>query len=639
MKRGFLALLGATLVAATKPSRGWRASVDTTDVGFATDQTGDGQFGLFVVAPIVLTRLFSRESSVVVTGTVQPVGNTTDEDIEYEPQVAFTETISIPGDTATQDASFDFTIPTPWMDHLLSLSVSVPGTQDTTETDGLVITLDSNGDYVAKTPGEWDHDENIRIIAELEAETVRIIPQDPSDLGEDPEISDEDEYPVNGVPKEGDDSGGDPGDGSGGDPGDGSGGDPGDGKTTKIIVTKTTTVCPTPTPKPPCDDDRLHPRQIVLSPATVNAKVTFTGWNKNVQDLRLVQVTAWGNVYNSAGGFVERVNAFETLDVRGNAQFRFDLRAGQRIVVNRLVARLEGVKYMVGTRKTESDPLVRKTVTMTLNVNPWNVNAGETKSYTNKYPRNVHFDGLLVADTFQRIIDFTRFNIVGSAAINKVNVWFPSTDPGTFFSSAPVYINIPHDDARDPDVLAHEYGHYLDFLARDGADFQAGGNHTSCGSPNDQTALSEGYATAFGLLALDKTLLSNTVYGQYTDKRPDGTLQVNRQFETYACNSRTLQNDEGRITAAIFDLGDRKLDASQAASDDSGQIWDTFQVSDINIKFKPRLLFWSALRDNPQTMTEYWGAIRALMTVNAEQKAWNVLRYNWAEIPRSPAAP
>lgn len=633
MKRGLIALvalLETTIVAATKPNRGWRAFVDTTNVGFATDQTGDDQFGLFVVAPIILTRISSRESSVVVTGTIQPVGNTTDEDIEYESQVAFTTTISIPGDTATQDANFDVTIPTPWMDHLLSLSVSVPGTQEITETDGLIISLDSNGDFVAKTPGEWEHDENVRITEELEAEIVRTIPQDPSDLGEDPEIPEEDQYPVDGELKEED--------GTGGDPGDGSGGDPGEGVVTTIVVTKTTTICPSPTTQPPSNDDRLHPRQIVLSPAIVNAKVTFTSWNKKIQDLRLVQVTAWGDVYNTAGNFVERVNAFKTLDVRGNAQFRFDLRAGQRIVVNRLVARLEGVKYMVGTRKAETDPLVRKTITMTLNVNPWNVNAGETKSYANKYPRNVNFDGLLVADSFQRVIDFTRFNIVGSAAIRKVNVWFPSTNPGTFFSSEPVYINIPHDDARDPDVLAHEYGHYLDFLARNGADFQAGGEHSSCVSPNNQTALSEGYATAFGILALDQTLLSNPIYGQYTDKRPDGSIQVDEQFEKYTCNSRTLQNDEGRITAAIFDLGDRKLDASQTGSDDSAQIWNGFQISDINIKFTPRLLFWSALRNNPQDMTEYWGAIRALMTVGAEQKAWNVLRYNWADITRSPTA-
>ncbi|KAJ1322822.1 hypothetical protein MN608_11668 [Microdochium nivale] len=639
MKPSFLTLLAAGLAAATKQRIAWRASVDTANASLSTDSVGDNTFAVFVSAPIVVTRLASQQNSVVVTGVLQPVGNNTDGEIEREPQVVFVQSITVSSDTTTQDANFNFNIPTPWMDHLLSLSVSVPGSQDNTETNGLVVTRDAVTDtFVVKNPGEWDHDENVRIIAELEAEPVRTIPQEPSDLGEEPGIPDDgNEAPVDGKPKSEDGPGQDPGQYPGTSPGQ----YPTDDEpTTTVTTTKTTTLCPTETTVSPHYDVYPHPRQLAVSRAVVNAKVTFTGWNGNIPPLRLMQVTAWGSVYNAAGSFVERVNAFKTLDVAGTAQFAFDLRAGQRIVVDRLVARLEGDKYMVGTRAVDTDPLVRKTITLALSVNPWRLAAGQTASYTNNYPRNVLCDGLLVADAFQRIADFARTKVVAAASIRKVDVWFPSTNPGTFLRESPIFINIPHDDARDPDVLAHEYGHYMHLLARGQARLAAGGSHSTCNSPTNQTALSEGYASAFGLLALDLTILANPAYGQYTDKRPDGSVQVDSQFETYTCGKRTLQDDEGRITAAIFDLADRRLDTTvPAASDDSAQIWPGFNVQDTNILFPQSLVLWRAMRNNPQDMTAYWGAVRALMTTAAEAKAWNVLRYNWADIARSPAAP
>lgn len=129
------------------------------------------------------------------------------------------------------------------------------------------------------------------------------------------------------------------------------------------------------------------------------------------------------------------------------------------------------------------------------------------------------------------------------------------------------------------------------------------------------------------------------MYGQYADLNPNGAVTNQRQFETYSCASRSLQDDEGRITAAIFDLGDRRLDVNNSASDDSARVRPGFQRSDINIRFGGHLLFWRALRNNPLNMTQYWGEIRSHMTTQDEVKAWNVLDYNWADIPRSPPVP
>jgi hypothetical protein len=149
----------------------------------------------------------------------------------------------------------------------------------------------------------------------------------------------------------------------------------------------------------------LHSRQVARSPAIVDAKLTSTGWDNLRQVLRLTRITAWANVYTEGGAFIERTYAVKVTDVLGNARFRFDISAGKRIIVDRLVARLEGDKFVVGTRLLETDPLVRSTPTLRLTVNPWYVSAGETKSYENNFPRNIKLDGLIVADAMQRLDD------------------------------------------------------------------------------------------------------------------------------------------------------------------------------------------------------------------------------------------
>jgi hypothetical protein len=224
----------------------------------------------------------------------------------------------------------------------------------------------------------------------------------------------------------------------------------------------------------------LHPRQVARSPAIVDAKLTFTGWDNLQQFLRLTRITAWANVYTEGGAFIERIYAVKVTDVLGNAHFRFDISAGQRIIVDRLVARLQGDKFVVGTRLLETDPLVRSTPTLRLTVNPWYVSAGETKSYENNFPRNVKFDGIIVADDMQRLDDYVRINIVPASETGKIDVWFPSTDPGTYFTSAGVFLNIPDNDACDPDVIAHEYGHWLHFQARGHPRFDGGFAHDTC---------------------------------------------------------------------------------------------------------------------------------------------------------------
>jgi len=296
-------------VAATKPRRGWRVSVDTTNVGFTTDSIGNDRVRLHVSAPIVFSRLpAATGSDLTVTGLLVPVGNFTDDSVVYEPQVAFTETITVSGNSETREANFNFPIPTPWMDHALFLSVPSPR-QETIETDGVFITYDpSTEEFAAKTPGQWAHDENVRITREVDADVGREVPQDPSSLGEEPDFPDGETDPNEGTVKDGSEP----------------------NKTTTAYSTthatystthatysttqatyntvhatysttratysaihtaynttypasnttySATAVSAYPAGTPPCETDRVHARQLAVSPAFVNAKLTFSGWN------------------------------------------------------------------------------------------------------------------------------------------------------------------------------------------------------------------------------------------------------------------------------------------------------------------------------------------------------------------------
>jgi hypothetical protein len=618
-----LALLG--YVVATKEDISWRAVVDITKTSFAEDGL------LYVNTAVVLTRIESTANVLTLAAHSVPVGNREEsDDGGPAPQLVFLETIQVaPGqNTFTWPMYLNYTLEPKWQNQSLSLSVVPQGGlegNEAAETNGAILIYSPLTDsFEAKSPGQWAHDENERLIKELEAEEVETHEQDPDgDLGEEPDRpgSPDDRVPDKPFPPK-DETGHD--------------------GPIIIIVNKTTTVCPTPTPPPPpCPDEpkALRARQFFPSfvPAYVNAHITFVGWSNRVQNLRLVQVTAYGDVFDSSNVFVKRVRAFKTLDVRGEARFRFNLEAGQRIHVNKLITRLEGNKYVIGTRPNAAVPLTRSTISMILTKNPWNIRAGETKSYTNNHPRNTAFDGIIVADAFQRISDYARVNVAASYLIEKIPVWFPSSDSDTYFSEAGPFINIPPDDGRDPDVLAHEYGHYLHYLARDKAFLNAGGKHKNCKSPNNRTALSEGYATAFGLMAVDQTILASSVYGQYVDAYPRPATDLVVNYETYGatCNKRTLNNVEGRITASIWDLGDRLVDTPNAASDDFARIGPGFRRSSMNIRFYPNFLFWRAVRTNPKDMKEYWYRLQSLITTEEADRAWSILCYNWADFPRT----
>ena len=358
--------------------------------------------------------------------------------------------------------------------------------------------------------------------------------------------------------------------------------------TETVRVTKT---IPCPTQPPPCldDDNRIQARQQTF-PAVINAKITYTDRNKKRQPLRFVSVNALGIVSSSTNYTIGQLKATATLNINGEAQFRFRLNTGESIHVDRLETKLEGKSYRIGTRKTAKDKFSTKWVGLRLTVNPWQVKSGETKAFTNNHPYSAYNQALWVAEAYQTITDFTKSKVIGSQSLEKVIVWYPTPVAGTFFypSSADPHINLPDEDAQDPDVMAHEFGHFIHFLARNKVAYHGGGSHTSCGQTtprNERTSFSEGFATAFGLAALDLTPLQNKRYGGYSDVLPDGSEAIFRDFELYSCSEQVLTLQEGRITAAIFDLFDRKLETFPTANSDLGRIRNGFTAQGLNARF------------------------------------------------------
>ncbi|KAL6360910.1 hypothetical protein LRP88_04370 [Fusarium phalaenopsidis] len=105
-------------------------------------------------------------------------------------------------------------------------------------------------------------------------------------------------------------------------------------------------------------------------------------------------------------------------------------------------------------------------------------------------------------------------------------------------------------------VVAHEWGHFFTYLAQqEHYIYYGGGNadgHDSCADkPQDpQVTLGEGLASAYALIMEDAK---------------DGILEDGSQnpidYELYSCSkSQNMRTDEGRFTAALFDLWDSTND-------------------------------------------------------------------------------
>lgn len=408
----------------------------------------------------------------------------------------------------------------------------------------------------------------------------------------------------------------------------------GDGPRTLITIRKTTTICPTPTPPPPppCPENekelhaRLAERQAPpINKAYVNAKIQYRNREKKLLPVRGLLIEAEVDIYQGATFSRKRTSSIWT-NLRGEGTFTFSIREGERLEVHRLTTTLKrDGRWLIGTTRNERS-FTTRLLDFRLNLNPWLVEAGETKSYTASHSFSTNYQVLWVADTIKVLTDYAASKIFVQGEQWLINIWFPSKKKpdatgilaGAFFrgQGANSFVSLPQKDAWNPTVLGHEYGHYVQFNSRTGRTMagQSDKSHFNCKpeipNPSNELSFKEGFASAFGLAALDRSHLEE---GYLVSRQGNtlGKLGTAVSFEAFSCSDKILLNNEGRVGAAFLDLVDRKLDTFLADTSPTGFIRPGFKGQDLNIKFDPRFIFYELMRYPPfralpDNMKFYW---------------------------------
>ncbi|KAH6983469.1 hypothetical protein BKA56DRAFT_672147 [Ilyonectria sp. MPI-CAGE-AT-0026] len=658
---------------ATQADIGWSLGIVTSDVTFTTDNVG-GETRLYIDAPINITRLQAKAETATLNLYTSPYLSQNETNAQAQnpgPALVYTTTTQPPMSHKEFVQPVSFNIPaTPSQDLLLLIDiVDSESNLYTAQRTGMIIVYNATmQQWLAWNTGKYAKELNSALIQRLSA-------FDPSGQDETAPYVPEESYvayqPVDKlIPKDGilpaassttipmdqpatsttlvptyEPSATDPA-ASG-------------CKCDPVTVYSTVTVyADSPAPSSPPDkkheardvrpgssassslDDKTHePRDDQpIMPAFVSARVTYMDRNGKEQPVRFLRVTAHADLYRGDDK-IGTWQSIETLNENGEALFQFSVSPGQRIVAHTLYTELKGDHYLVGTRNNNSDDFQVTRVQLDLSLNPWMVVAGETISATNSHGFSEYTKGLWVADTFHTITEFFSTKVATSEGeMERVNVWYPSAETGTFFSvsSKGPFINLPAIEAQNPAVMAHEYGHFAHYLARSKEFFDGGGNHSFCFNTDvkKETSFSEGYATALGLMSIDNTHLTEGEYMLYTDKGITGVFS--KSLEEFSCFEKNMNNQEGRIAAALIDLVDRQLDTFLPARDDLGFMGPDFDPAMLNWCFTPRLVFWRAMYENPATMLDYWRKLQVILTGDAEDIAWAILKYNYADFPRDP---
>ena len=642
-------------VSATKGDIGWNVLLPAQDVSISTDFVSDG-INVFVDASVNITRVSSQSTSLTLNfyTSAYMVNNNTDPNTSRYTLV-HNETVDA-SDAISFTHPVFFNFPEPTQDLHLSVVVEDGGSENLTfESQGTVLSTRSQGArWAARVIGEYDHEINLGFSAELGVvKSNQVDEGGPRDLGV-PVIATEPQLqvipkdnasvvstttipgsqlstttpyegpssPVYTVPKNpsvtvpnGHDSTTIPKQ----DPA-----TPIYQQSGFITIIQTVTVCGCASPSPPetttelpCPDQKnkvqarqLEPRQGQIHPAYISARFTYEDRNGNPQPVRITAMVLEARIYEG-DTFVDTRAGIALSDVDGNAVFRFETLYGQRIEIITAFTLLSSDYYNIGTRNSEAEDLQTKVMKLDIISNPWKAKAGEIVYTQAFYEWSEYNSAFAVADAYRYFSDFMHTEVVRDE-VEPVQVWFPALNEGTFFSlnGKIPYINLPLEENDSPSVMAHEYGHYAHFLARQKQEHRAGGVHHICGDGGNvkaETSFSEGYATAFGEMAIDETPLDDPSRGFifYVD-RLSPTAAFVSNVEAFSCNERFMQHQEGRVGAALFDLVDRKLDEFPTSSNELGRVEEGFDPVLLNVRWTSRFIFWLLLQNNPQTMEDYW---------------------------------
>jgi len=623
-------------VQATLPNLGWTGGIN---IGQTSVYSDDGE--LIVNVPLTLRRVGSTATELLVEVFATPyrVTNSSLAGADGIPTIKVaSESVRVQPGTNEVSHPISFRISIEWRDYYISARITPQGESLTTQNQAgdVILANTENGDWIAVDTGVYQHEINLGIIREIN-ETV-IGEDDPEEeqppVGRtDPEIQPpkaKENGPQGNVTSPG---GGSTPTGPGGRPTypGGNDGDGGGGQGTLITSTRTTTICPPPSPPPPppCPENKRElverlvsgPGTGTITPAYITGNFFYRDPNNAAVPIVAQRILLIANLYQGStriGGW----RSWSTTGVGGYTSFKFSIREGQRIEVVKIRARMSSYSdYVIGTRTDSTQDFTVSWAESNLAVSDiMKVDAGKTAGYPqNVFPKSPANDGLRLSDSLHTVAEYAKNNVLVPGEGKIIHVWFPSInkDPDGTLSTAYfqaydgkiVYINLPQQYAEWPGTIAHEYGHFMHSLAISPAVIPGGGDHSICDNKTYGVGLtfSEGYASSFAMQALDTTHLE-TEYMVFKQ----GPTDYGFHFEVFDCTPIGLRGDEGRITAAILELVDRKLDELPTSSSNIGNVDTPFDASLLNARFDQRLIFWEIMKRNPRNMVEYWQVSHSL---------------------------
>ncbi len=229
---------------------------------------------------------------------------------------------------------------------------------------------------------------------------------------------------------------------------------------------------------------------------------------------------------------------------------------------------------------------------------------------------------------------WNHISTVGSRDPGFVDVLYPGS--GDFFDGQ---VNISAASNRAPDIVIHEYGHFLMESAYPAGNVSPGGGHGFNDTTQDaRLAWSEGWATGF-MLSVCNDGQYNWDEGTTEDpgEWPTCTTQNDaggRQIERYSNSTNRIgEQQEGRVAAAILDFID-------AANDDNGGTEDRGRNdrSDDNTPSRVSLstiyneVMWGSGHNN---FLEFWRSLAGEVTGTLLSGASRIMQYNWMSEPIS----
>ncbi|KAM0424402.1 hypothetical protein ACHAPT_010322 [Fusarium lateritium] len=362
------------------------------------------------------------------------------------------------------------------------------------------------------------------------------------------------------------------------------------------------------------DKKSLDTRDDTLA-AFVKAKFTFTDRWGRTMPLRRMIIMAFADVFVLPEDY--RVGPWHSAtrtDDNGEAIFTFSIGSNHRLVGTTVYVPLEGKYYTIGTRRDDTEPFVLSEIRKTLAKQPWNAMAGETIEVEVHFEDSEYNRALWVADAYEYLSSYVKEEIANrDGELKQIQVWYPAPGAIAFFSDLtadPPYISIPDAQSEIPATMSHEYGHFIHYLARMKAELFAGGAHNFCNLNNlTTTSISEGYASALGLLASYDTPLVDGTYFQWAYRWHDSLGNVGvggPDLENYFCDKKNMSYDEGRVAAALIDLVDPRLDEFRTEDSEIGHIGPDFNPELHNFRLSPRFVFWRAMATNPHSIAQYW---------------------------------